>query len=83
MRDSLTYQAILEEGREEGQVRGERRALLRMGTTRLGPPDDVTRAQIESITDIDTLDRLADRLLTVSSWTELLTGEKQECSASS
>ncbi|HZO29605.1 MAG TPA: transposase [Chloroflexota bacterium] len=72
MRDSLTYQAILEEGREEGQVRGERRALLRMGTTRLGPPDDVTRAQIESISDINTLDLLTDRVLTISSWSELL-----------
>jgi predicted transposase YdaD len=72
MRDSLTYQAILEEGREEGRAEGERRALLRWGTARLGPPDDATRSQIEAISDIETLDRLTDRLLTASSWGELL-----------
>ncbi len=82
LRDSLTYQAILEEGREEGreegQLQGERRALLRVGTARLGPPDDATRSQVEAVTDIDSLDRLTDRVLTVSSWGELLASESRE-----
>lgn len=76
MRDSLTYQAILEEGRaegrEEGQVRGEQRLLMRLGTARLGQPDALTRSQLESITDIAEIERLGERMLTVSSWSELL-----------
>jgi predicted transposase YdaD len=85
MRDSLTYQAILEEGREEGreegQVQGERRALLRVGTARLGPPDDNIRSRIEAINDLDSLDRLMDRMLTALNWTELLTHEPKEPSS--
>jgi predicted transposase YdaD len=76
MRDSSTYQAILnqgrEEGREEGRAEGEHRLIMRLGSGRLGAPDEVTRSQIERITDIDTLERLFDRVQTVSSWAELL-----------
>jgi predicted transposase YdaD len=68
MRDSATYQAILDEGRAEG----EQRLLLRVGIARFGPPDDATRSRIGAITDTDALDRLTDRILTVSSWDELL-----------
>lgn len=72
MRDSLTYQAILEEGREEGQVQGERRLLLRLGTARFGQPDELSRSRLESITEIPEIERLGERMLTVSSWSELL-----------
>lgn len=80
MRDSVTYQAILDEGRVEGQARGEvlgrtegeRRLLLLIGAARLGEPDAATRARIEAISNIETLERLAGRVLTVSSWSELL-----------
>ena len=47
MRDSLTYQAILEEGRPEGRAEGRvdeaRELLLELGTGRFGPPDARTR----------------------------------------
>jgi hypothetical protein len=72
MRDSSTYQAILDEGRVEGRVEGERRLLLLLGTPRFGEPDAATRTRIESITDSETLERLAARLLSTSSWDELL-----------
>ena len=75
MRDSLTYQAILEEGRVEGEVRGEQRLLLRQGAARLGPPDDHTRSRILSTTDINALERLGVRILTASTWDELLSSE--------
>jgi predicted transposase YdaD len=79
MRDSLTYQAILEEGREEGreegQVRGERRLLLRLGTARFGQPDAVAQSRLDTIADIVEIERLAERMLTVSSWSELLADE--------
>lgn len=84
MRDSSTYQAILDEGRAEGRVEGhaegrvegraegERRLLLLFGETRFGPPDDAIRSRLDAITDADALERLARRLMTVSSWNELL-----------
>lgn len=68
MRDSSTYQAILDEGRAEG----ERRLLLLIGESRFGPPDDATRSTLDAITDAEILEQLARRLMTVSSWTELL-----------
>jgi len=75
MRDSQTYQAILDEGRAEGEAKGEQRLLLRLGTTRFGPPDDVMRSRIAAVTDIDAIERLGERMLTVSSWSELLADE--------
>jgi hypothetical protein len=76
MRDSSTYQAILDEGRvegrAEGRVEGERRLLLLVGEGRFGPPDDVTQTRLGAIEDADAIERLARRLLTVSSWAELL-----------
>jgi hypothetical protein len=76
MRDSSTYQAIVEEGRAEGRAEGERRLLLLFGEARLGPPDDVTRSKLEAMTDADEIERFAQRLLTVSTWAELLAGQQ-------
>ena len=80
MRESVTYQEILEEGREEGlvqgQVQGERRLVLLLGTSKFGPPGDTVRQELESIADLAELDRLAQRLLTASSWDELLEGRQ-------
>lgn len=64
MKESTTYQAILADE--------AKRILLRMGGKRLGPADADTRAAIESIVDVDRLEQLAERLLDVSSWDELL-----------
>ena len=84
MRDSDTYQAILEEGvekglekgREEGRVEGRveelHRTLLRQGRKRFGEPDEATRRTICGIDDVERLEDLSDRLLDVSSWGELL-----------
>jgi len=60
------------EGKAEGKAEGERRLLLRLGTKRLGEPDAQTRTVIESITSLQRLDELADRLLDVETWQELL-----------
>jgi len=78
MRDSSTYMAIVEEGLAEGlaqgRAEGERRMLLLVGESRFGPPDNVTRSRLDAMTDVAAIERLAQRLLTVSSWAELLTG---------
>jgi hypothetical protein len=84
MRESVTYQAILEEGREEGRKEGEKkgwkegriqelhRVILRLGQRRLGEAGETIRGQIEAIRDIEVLEDLTERLVTVASWAELL-----------
>jgi predicted transposase YdaD len=75
MRESSTYQAILQEGRDEGQVQGaitEARKVLRLlGDDAFGPPDDRIIALIERLKDLDRLEDLLKRIRTVGSWREL------------
>lgn len=70
MKESVTYQAIIREGRSEEA----RTLLLRMGSKRFGPPDTVTRTSIESVPSLEQLEDMADRVLDVASWTDLLKG---------
>jgi predicted transposase YdaD len=84
MKESSTYQAILEEGRTEGRTEGrlegqsqgavvEARKLLRkFAEDKLGPPDARTASAIERIDDLQRLEQLCERLKAVSSWTALL-----------
>ncbi len=67
MRESVTYQAILDEGR----VEEARRLLLRQGTRRFGPPDARTEAWLMSIKNLDRLEALGEELVVVASWEEL------------
>jgi predicted transposase YdaD len=77
MKESTTYQAIIAEGeaqgRAEGRVEGVRDVLLYLGSKRLGLPGVRIQAELEAITDLDSLQQLIDRLESVSSWDELLT----------
>jgi predicted transposase YdaD len=76
MKDSVTYQAILDEGRVEGriegQLAGERRVILRQGKRRFGVPSPAHRAMLERISSLERLEALSVRLLEVESWEELL-----------
>jgi hypothetical protein len=76
MRDSSTYQAIVEEGRVEGRAEGradEARALLvYLGTRRFGPPDASIRDALDAVRDPERLDGWCKRLLDATSWAELL-----------
>lgn len=76
MKESSTYQAILQEGREEGRSEGavaEAKKLLRaFGGRRLGEPDSQTVAAIERIEELALLEDLCNRLDSVRSWQELL-----------
>jgi predicted transposase YdaD len=76
MKESVTYQAILEEGEARGEARGKTEGalalLLRLGEKRLGPPDAATRQALAAITSLERLEQCADRLLEVESWAELL-----------
>jgi predicted transposase YdaD len=82
MKESATYQAILEEGEAKGQAHGivqgqlaeARRILLAVGTKRFGKPRLKDRRRIESMSDLASLERLTERLLDVSDWNELFAG---------
>jgi predicted transposase YdaD len=69
----------LQEGREEGlqygQISEARRILLRLATARFGEPDESTLRTLESIDDLDRLERITDRILAASSWVELIATE--------
>jgi hypothetical protein len=68
MRESDTYQYILDEGRAEGM----QRIILTLGRIKLGEPDESSRRALMELTDLDRLDRLGQRFLVVSNWRELL-----------
>ncbi|MDQ2730154.1 MAG: DUF4351 domain-containing protein [Armatimonadota bacterium] len=70
MEASVTYQAIIRKGRAEEA----RSLLLRMGSKRFGPPDTIIRTSIESVPTLEQLEDMADRVLDVTSWTDLLKG---------
>jgi predicted transposase YdaD len=72
MKESVTYQAILEEGEGRGILAGAKKVLRVMGEDRFGPPDAATAAALEAITDLAQLEELGVRLLRVASWQELL-----------
>jgi hypothetical protein len=75
MKESSTYQAILEEGRTEGRAQGlaEARELLRvLGARVFGPPNAQAAAAIEAIGELAKLEELRERLQTARNWQELL-----------
>jgi hypothetical protein len=80
LKDSSFYQVLLKEGRElgekvglqRGEIKEARKLLFRLGRKRFGRLDKGTRAAIEAIDDLERLERLSERLLTASSWADLL-----------
>jgi hypothetical protein len=68
MRESSTYQAILDEGR----IEYAQRLLLRQGRKRFGEPDEATKQHLLAINSVERFDALSERLLEVGSWQELL-----------
>lgn len=61
----------IEQGIEQGVIEAERRLILRLGTKRFGEPNQATQTALESAT-LPRLEVLADRLLEVESWAELM-----------
>jgi hypothetical protein len=75
MKESTTYQAILEEGRAEGALAEARKILILLGSSRFGPPDGAMTAALEGITDVERLEELGVCVLVpnkVAGWEELL-----------
>lgn len=72
MKESVTYQAIINEGAaEEAQ-----RILLRLGTKAFGAPDAATKAVLAGISDPERLETLILRVGEVKGWDELLAKPK-------
>jgi predicted transposase YdaD len=75
MKESSTYQAILEEGRTEGQAQGaiaEARKLLRLrAEDAFGPADARIIAAIERLNNLTQLEALFQRARTAGSWQQL------------
>jgi hypothetical protein len=77
MKESASYQAILEEGAQIGFSRakseGVRDMLIRVGTKKFGAaPNARVLALLEAVSDVKRLGDLGDRVLDVSGWDELL-----------
>ena len=74
--ESSRLHYAITKGRMEGQIEGRTEAtramLLRIGARRLGSPPPGLLAAIDAITDIERLENLADRVVEISSWDELL-----------
>jgi predicted transposase YdaD len=68
MRDSSTYQAILEEGR----VEGAQAIILRAGRKRFGLVAETVKPVLQAITDLERLERISDRLNDAADWQDLL-----------
>lgn len=68
MKESVTYQAIV----EEGVVKARQEVLLRLGRRRFGNPAESIEHALRGITDPERLERLIDQLLDTTGWDELL-----------
>jgi len=68
MHESDTYLAILDEGRETAT----RDHILVIGEERLGPPDEMVRSKISTITDLGRLNRMLRKTAKAASWQEIL-----------
>lgn len=84
MKESVTYQAILQVGKEKGKAEGisegleegllteARNLVLRLGGKRYGAADARVVSLLLGIDSLEQLEQLAERLLEAESWQELL-----------
>lgn len=83
MKESVIYQEILQEGREEGLTKGNasgrlvegRDRLLHLGGRRFGATVAASRPQVEAIDDLDRLHRMFDRAIDAPDWAAVLATE--------
>jgi predicted transposase YdaD len=72
MKESVTYQAILEEGKAEGKAEQTRKILLLLGRDQFGEPSASVQAAVDALADVTRLEELTVRLKHAASWQELL-----------
>jgi predicted transposase YdaD len=71
MKESSTYQAIIAEGRTQGELLGMKKALRLQGDELFGPPDARIVRLIERLDNVQQLEELLRRVPTAQSWQEL------------
>ena len=72
MRESSTYQGILEEGRVEGERNALQETLLSVGCHKFGSIPEAVRAEVLAIRNRIRLKRMTNRLLVAADWQDLL-----------
>lgn len=73
MKESTTYQAIIQEGR----LAEARHIILRLGQKRFGRVDDATESLLNAIDDVQRLEELSERVYEVANWQELLQSSRR------
>jgi hypothetical protein len=68
MKESVTYQAIL----KEGKAQEARQMMFLQGRSKFGEPSAEAEAALNALSDVRQLEELGVRLLRASSWEELL-----------
>jgi hypothetical protein len=66
--ESTTYQYIL----QQGEIKALRRILLRQGSAKFGAPSKQVEDAIQELESLPRLRRMGVRLLTASSWKDVL-----------
>jgi predicted transposase YdaD len=72
MKESSTYQAIVQEGRDEGAIAEVKKLLRLIGEEAFGPPDAATRAVIERLNNLERLEGLVKRARAADDWADLV-----------
>jgi predicted transposase YdaD len=72
MKESVTYQAIIEEGKAEGKAEEARKMIFLMGRIQFGEPSAEVEAALNALSDVSQLENLGVRLLRATSWEALL-----------
>jgi len=84
MKESVTYQAIIEEGEAlglakgkaegiaEGRINEARSLVLLLGKRRFGVPPEVVVEKLNSIQDLAVLESIAEQVVEVDGWDQLL-----------
>ncbi len=72
MKESVTYQAIVEEGKVLGKIEEAKKILRRLGEARFGAPEADAITALERITDLAILEALTERVLSAQGWQDLL-----------
>ncbi len=70
--ESVLYQKIIRQGKAEGEISEARKMLLLQGRSRFGEPPPEAVAALDALSDVSRLEELGVRLLSASSWQELL-----------
>lgn len=72
MKESTTYQYIIEEGEKKGIVKGVHRTILALGEDKFGKPSAAVVKRLKAVDDLDHLERISKNVLHAKTWKELL-----------